>query len=130
MKSRWNQALVVSNNFVHRSMLEFNLAKYGFVVTTAMDAKEGFRLAEKQHYGLVITDAQTPNGTGVDLARQLRHLGPYDDSPMVLLADEQAELDLDYLRDELWLLVVREPCNLAEVVEKLAAFFTTEQTSS
>ena len=60
MKTRWNQALVVSNNFVHRTMLEFNLAKYGFVVALARDAREGFRFAEKQHYGLVITDSQTP----------------------------------------------------------------------
>ena len=128
MKPRWNQALVVSSNFVHRTMLEFNLAKHGFLVTLAMDAKEAFRLAEKQHFGLVITDSQTQQGTGVDLARQLRFLGPYDDTPLVLLAEEQEDLDLDYLRNELWMLVVREPCNLAEVVEKLAAFYTPEQT--
>ena len=129
MKTRWNQALIVTGNFVHRTMLEFNLAKLGFVVTVATDAKEAFRLAEKQHFGLVISDNRTQQGTGVDLARQLRFLGPYDDTPLVLLADEQAELDLDYVRNELWMLVVREPCNLAEVVEKLAAFYTPEQTS-
>jgi two-component system, sensor histidine kinase RpfC len=129
VKSRWNQALVVSNNFVHRTMLEFNLAKHGFVVTLAMDAKEAFCLAEKHHFGLVITDLQTPQGTGVDLARQLRFLGPYDETPLVLLADESEELDLDYIRNELWMLVIREPCNLAEVVEKLAAFYTPEQSA-
>ena len=129
MKPRWNQALVVSSNFVHRTMLEFNLAKHGFLVTLAMDAKEAFRLAEKQHFGLVITDSQTQQGTGVDLARQLRFLGPYDDTPLVLLAEEQEDLDLDYLRNELWMLVIREPCNLVEVVEKLAAFYTPEQTT-
>ena len=129
MKTRWNQALVASNNFVHRTMLEFNLAKYGFVVTLAADAKEAFRLAEKQHFGLVITDCQTPQGTGVDLARQLRFLGPYDETPMVLLADEHEEIDLDYVRNELWMLVIREPFNLVEVVEKLAAFYTPDQAS-
>ncbi len=129
MKTRWNQALVVGNNFVHRTMLEFNLAKFGFIVTLAMDAKEAFRLAEKQHFGLVITDSQTQQGTGSDLARQLRFLGPYDETPMVLLAGEQEDLDVNYLRDELWMLVVREPCNLAEVVEKLASFYTPEQAS-
>lgn len=129
MKLRWNHALVVSNNFVHRTMLEFNLAKQGFVVTLAMDAKEAFHLAEKQHFGLVIADFQTPQGTGVDLARQLRFLGPYDDTPMVLLAEENAELDVEYVRDELWMLLVREPCNLAEVVEKIAPFYTQQQTS-
>jgi DNA-binding response OmpR family regulator len=129
MKSRWNQALVVSSNYVHRTMLEFNLAKYGFVVSMAMDAKEGFKLAEKQHFGLIIMESQTPHGTGVDLARQLRYLGPYDETPLVLLAEEKEELDMHYLRNELWMLVVREPCNLAEVVEKLAAFYTPEQTS-
>jgi CheY-like chemotaxis protein len=129
MKSRWNHALVVSNNFVHRTMLEFNLAKQGFVVTLAMDAQEAFRLAEKQHFGLVVTDFQTPQGSGVDLARQLRFLGPYDETPMVLLADEKAELDMEYVRDELWMLVVREPCSLAEVAEKIASFYVPQQTS-
>jgi two-component system, sensor histidine kinase RpfC len=129
MKSRWNHALVVGNNFVHRTMLEFNLAKHGFLVTLATDAKEAFRLAEKQHYGLVITDSQTPQGTGVDLARQLRFLGPYDESPMVLLAGENEDLDLEYVRNELWMLVVRDPCDLAEVVEKLASFYAPEQAN-
>jgi hypothetical protein len=59
----------------------------------------------------------------------LRHLGQYDETPMVLLADEQTELDLEYLRRELWLLVIREPCNLVEVAEKLAAFFTPDEVS-
>jgi DNA-binding response OmpR family regulator len=129
MKTRWNHALVVSSNFAQRTLLEFNLAKNGFVVTLATDAKEGFRLAEKQHFGLVLTDFQTPQGTGVDLARQLRFLGDYDETPMVLFAEEGEKLDLDYLRNELWLLVIRKPCNMQEVVEKLAAFYTPEKAS-
>jgi DNA-binding response OmpR family regulator len=130
MKLRWNHALVVSNNLVHRTMLEFNLAKFGFVVTIATDAQEAFHIAEKHHFGLVITDLDTPKSTGIDLARQLRHMDDFDDTPMVLLAEEGAELDMNYLRDELWLFVVREPCNLAEVVEKISAFFVSQPPSS
>jgi CheY-like chemotaxis protein len=129
MITKCNQALIVSNNFVHRTMLEFNLAKIGFVVTSAMDAKEAFKLAEKHAYDLIVTDNQTPNGTGVDLARQLRYLDKYDETPMVLLAEETADLDMEYLRRELWLLVVREPCNLVEVVNNIAPLFVAEQTS-
>jgi len=129
MKSRWNQALVVTNNFVHRTMLSFHLAKHGFIVTVAAAAQEAFRLAEKKHFGLVITDSQTPQGSGVDLIRQLRFLGPYDECPMVVLADEHEDLDVDYVRGELWALVIREPCNLAEVVERIAAFYVPEQSS-
>jgi CheY-like chemotaxis protein len=78
---------------------------------------------------LIVTDNLTPNGTGVDLARQLRYLDKYDETPMVLLAEETADLDMEYLRRELWLLVVREPCNLVEVVNNLAPLFVAEQTS-
>jgi CheY-like chemotaxis protein len=129
MKTKWNHALIVSDNFVHRSMLEFNLAKTGFVVTLATDAKEAFKLAEKHSYDLIVTDNLTPQGTGVDLARQLRYLEKYDETPMVLLAEETADLDMEYLRRELWLLVVREPCNLVEVVNNLAPLFMSEQVS-
>jgi CheY-like chemotaxis protein len=129
MKSKRHLALIASNNFVHRAVLEFNLAKLGFMVTLAMDAQEAFQFAEKQAFDLVITDYQTPRGTGVDLVRQLRFLGSYGETPMVLLADEQAELDLDYLRDELWLLVIWEPCNLAEVAQKFARYFPPQQVS-
>jgi CheY-like chemotaxis protein len=129
MITKCNQALIVSNNFVHRTMLEFNLAKIGFVVTSAMDAKEAFKLAEKHAYDLIVTDNLTPNGTGVDLARQLRYLDKYDETPMVLLAEETADLDMEYLRRELWLLVVREPCNLVEVVNNIAPLFVAELTS-
>jgi CheY-like chemotaxis protein len=129
MKMKCNQALVVTSNFVHRTMLEFNLAKIGFVVTLASDAKEGFKLAEKHDYNLVVTDNLTPHGTGVDLARQLRYLDQYDETPMVLLAEQADNLDMDYLRRELWLLVVREPCSLADVVKNLEPLFVAEQTS-
>jgi len=123
MKTRSLQALVVSANYVHRSLLEFNLAKLGFLVTVAMDAKEAFRLAEKRVFDLIITDYLMPLGTGVDLARQLRFLGTYDSTPMVLLADAHAELDVDYLRGELWMLVVREPFDLGELAQKIAEQF-------
>jgi CheY-like chemotaxis protein len=129
MKSRWNQALVVSSNVVHCSTLEFQLAKRGFIVTVAADAKEAFRIAEKHLFGLIITDFSTPHGTGIDLARQLRFLGDYDDTPLVLLADEYAEFDLNYVRKELWMYVAYDQDHLDEVVGEIAEVIA-EKTAS
>jgi DNA-binding response OmpR family regulator len=126
-KFKWNQALVVSTHPVQRGALEFHLAKAGFMVTVTADVNQAFHLAEKQYFDLIVADLKAEGGSGIDLARQLRQLDPYDATPMVLLADQHAELDLDYLRGNLWLLVVREPCNIADLVAKLSRNFSPQQ---
>ena len=128
MKTHWHQALVVTNNLVHRSIVEFNIAKFGFEVTMVKDVHEAFLLAEKQPFDLIFTDFQMPDGTGVDLARKLRYLDLHAKTPMVLIADEHADLDLKFVRDFLWMLVVREPCDLAKVVEKVGGHFLPAET--
>jgi DNA-binding response OmpR family regulator len=120
------QALAVMGNHPQHAQLEFNLAKAGFLVTLAADANEAFQLAKQQQFDLVITEYQTPHGTGVDLARQLRHMGSYNEVPMILLADKDVELDTDYLRGELWVLIVHTPCNLVDLVEKLSRYFVRQ----
>jgi DNA-binding response OmpR family regulator len=128
MASRCWQTLVVTTNPLRRSFLEFSLAKAGSVVTVAPDAKAAFQVAAKRHFDLVITDERTPQGAGADLARQLRYLDQYASVPLVLLAEEKTELDLEYLRDGLWVLVIREPYDIAEVVKKITRQFVTHQT--
>jgi DNA-binding response OmpR family regulator len=123
MKSPGCRALVVSNNPLHSGALEFELAKAGFRVTVVSDAEQGFQATEKQPYDLVVSDFKTPHGTGVDLARRLRHCEQYGSIPMVLLADARMQLDLDYLRDQLWLLVMREPYSISELAAKISRHF-------
>ncbi len=60
------------------------------------------------------------SGTGVDLARQLRHLEQYGDTPIVLLADENADLDQHHLRRQFSMLVIREPYNIIETAKQIA----------
>ncbi len=126
MKLRLNRALVVGGNALQRGTLEFNLAKAGFVVTTAEDANEAFHLAIGQQFNLIITEDIVAGGSGVALARQLRFSEQYDTTPIVLLTDKKPEeLDMGFLRKSLLLLVIHKPCNLAELVTKVSNWLTS-----
>ena len=122
-KPRTLRALLVGGNPVRLAALEFELAKAGFEVTRAADGQQAFEIAAKRRFDLLITEFQTARGSGVDLARQLRYLGTYDATPMVLLAGCDADLDLEFLRESLWLLVIREPYAAAILVNRLARHF-------
>ena len=123
MKSHCRQALVVSSKPLHCAALEANLAQEGFLVTLAATAREGFFAAEKRSFDVVVVDYETPQGTGVDLARQLRYVEQYSDTPIILLAGKMGEPEAKKLRDNWWMFVANEPYNFAALVHAVAQYF-------
>lgn len=59
-----------------RLMMAALLQERGYGVLTAGSRAEGLQLAKEINFDLFILDVRLPDGTGVDLCRQLRQMHP------------------------------------------------------
>jgi two-component system chemotaxis response regulator CheY len=116
-KSEPDHILVVDDYSAHRNALSFSLSKAGFKVSAAADAARALKLADNEHFDLVITDYYMPDYSGSDFIKKLRENEKYANTPTILLTARADELNLDRLRDDLSVLVVAKPCSTKHLVE-------------
>jgi CheY-like chemotaxis protein len=95
------QILVVEDDPATAMMLQFNLQKAGYSVSTAADGHEAFLAAQEQPFDLIITDFRMPVMDGGELCRRLRQTPEYCQTPMILISGKGPGLDLPGLREEL-----------------------------
>jgi DNA-binding response OmpR family regulator len=75
--------LIVEDERSIRTGLEDDLILEGYRVRSAKDGHEGFELARKHPFDLIILDIMLPGMDGMDLCRRLRRLGR--DTPIIFL---------------------------------------------
>jgi two-component system, OmpR family, response regulator len=59
-----------------RLLMAGSLSEFGYTVATAGNMAEALQLARELSFSLCILDVRLPDGTGIDLCRQLRKLQP------------------------------------------------------
>lgn len=64
-------------------MIQLLLKHAGYDVSTADSAEAALRLAQKNHYDLVISDIGMPEMNGYELATALRNLTAYNATPLI-----------------------------------------------
>jgi len=113
------RVLVIEDSTPTRELIERSLGAAGFDVTFAARVATGRRLAEDEPFDVIVLDIMLPDGSGLDLCRDLRATGVL--TPILFLTargdveDRIAGLDAggdDYLR---------KPFALAELQARLRA---------
>ncbi len=64
--------LVVEDKTDSRDLLQFYFTTRGFNVVTASDGAEGLTLTQAEKPDFIITDLTMPNGSGVEMIKQIR----------------------------------------------------------
>lgn len=95
------QILVADDDPATAMMLQFNLQKAGYVVSTCADGAEAWRESQSQHYDLFVTDFRMPIMDGGELCRRLRATAEYAETPLILISGKGPGLNLQGLREEL-----------------------------
>ena len=98
--SSQKQILVVEDDPATAMMLQFNLQKAGYSVTTAADGEEAWRESQIQRFDLIITDFRMPVMDGGELCRRLRATAEYASTPMILISGKGPGLDMPGLREQ------------------------------
>lgn len=82
------KVLVVDDSASMRQMVAFTLKQAGHEVTEGRDGNDGLSKAQGGKADLVITDVNMPGMDGLQLTRELRKLGDYKFTPILVLTTE------------------------------------------
>ena len=80
--------LAVDDSASMRQMVRYTLEGAGYEVVQAADGVEALDFAKTRGVDLVLTDVNMPRMDGITLTAQLRTLGPYKFTPILLLTTE------------------------------------------
>lgn len=65
---RPSKILVIEDNDLNRKLFRDLLSAHGFVVLSAGNGEDGYRLAREEQPALIILDIQLPGASGLDVA--------------------------------------------------------------
>jgi len=82
--------LAVDDSASMRQMVSFTLKGAGFDVVEAADGVEALGKAKGDKFDLVISDVNMPNMDGLTLVAELRKLGDFKFTPILLLTTESS----------------------------------------
>ncbi len=80
--------MTVDDAATMRKMIVFTLAAAGYQLIEAEDGAAALKQLRERSVDLVITDVNMPNMDGLELTRQLRTLGHFQKTPILLLTTE------------------------------------------
>ena len=85
MKAR---VLVVDDSVSIRQMVEMTLRSADFDVTLAEDGQHALEVCSNKAFDFVLTDQNMPRMDGLTLIKNLRGLGTYSRTPVVMLTTD------------------------------------------
>ena len=88
-----DKILVIEDEPDIRKTLEYNLAREGFIVSTAGSLKKAKNILENPNFSLILLDLMLPDGSGLDLCRELKSNPALKDIPIVILTAKDDEVD-------------------------------------
>ncbi len=113
--------LVVEDDEALRTLIEYNLGKEDFTVTTARDGEEALLKVEETKPDLVILDWMLPNVSGIEVCRRLRAKQATQSMPIIMLTARAEETDrvrgLETGADD----YVVKPFSMEELVARIRA---------
>ncbi len=80
--------LAVDDSASMRQMVAFTLKGAGYDVVEAVDGEDALSKAKSGKFDLVVTDVNMPRKDGITLIKELRQLGDYKFTPMLMLTTE------------------------------------------
>lgn len=121
--------LVAEDNRVMGNVIRFNLERSGFEVTLVHDGQSAMRMAEGNHFDLVVTDYQMPHASGEEVCHYIRHILADLNTPVILVSAKGIELQSsEVVAPERFTRVVYKPFSPREIVriaqEELMASMT------
>ena len=88
-----DKILVIEDEPDIRKTLEYNLAREGFIVSTAGSLKKAKNILENPNFSLILLDLMLPDGSGLDLCRELKSNSALKEIPIIILTAKDDEVD-------------------------------------
>ena len=88
-----NKVLVIEDEPDIRKTLEYNLTREGFEVYGCGAIKEAKKLIENPNFSIILLDLMLPDGSGLDLCREVKSDSTTQDIPIIILTAKDDEVD-------------------------------------
>jgi len=88
-----NKVLVIEDEPDIRKTLEYNLTREGFDVSGCGSIKEAKKLIEIPNFSIILLDLMLPDGSGLDLCREVKSNSLTEDIPIIILTAKDDEVD-------------------------------------
>jgi len=85
--------LIIEDEPDIRKTLEYNLSREGFDVVCASSLSEGKESIEADKFSLILLDLMLPDGSGLDLCRELKADPKKNLTPIIILTAKDDEVD-------------------------------------
>ncbi len=86
--------LVVDDEEDILELVQYNLSKEGYQVTSAVTGEQGLEAARAKHPDLVLLDIMLPGMDGLDVCKVLKNDGITQDIPVIILSAKGEEADI------------------------------------
>lgn len=85
--------LVVEDSITSRTLLKNILENNGYLVKTAVDGSQGWRLLKSEQFDLVVTDVEMPVMDGFQLTKKIREDSEISEMPVILVTSLESRED-------------------------------------
>ena len=88
-----NKVLVIEDEPDIRKTLEYNLSREGYKVEGCGSIEEAKALLENPNFSIILLDLMLPDGSGLDLCRQIKSNPETNEIPILILTAKDDEVD-------------------------------------
>ena len=85
--------LIIEDEPDIRKTLEYNISREGYEVISASSLSEGREKLESASFSLLLLDLMLPDGSGLDLCRELKQNKFLSSMPVIILTAKDDEVD-------------------------------------
>lgn len=118
--------LIVEDSPVLKNMYQSLLSKK-FFLDIADDAESALNHISGNQYDLIITDANLPNMSGIELIKELKSRQSYKTVPMMIVTSDVSSIkDAKQYGVDCWLLKPVEPESLIKAIDSMIERYSTQ----
>ena len=88
-----NKILLIEDEPDIRKTLEYNLSREGYDVISTSSLAEGRNSLESNSFSLILLDLMLPDGSGLDLCREIKSDKIFSSIPIIILTAKDDEVD-------------------------------------
>ena len=114
---------IVEDEIMIQQMYKDKFQQEGFLVITASDGKEGFRLIKNEEPDIILADIMMPNQDGIGLMKELKKEPSLSKIPVIVLTNldnsETAEKTADFNVDFYLVKSQHSPSDVVNIVKEV-----------
>jgi PleD family two-component response regulator len=114
--------LVIDDSTTNVVLLEAVLDGKGYKIETALNAREAFKILEKENHDLILLDLLMPKISGFDFLQEFRKSENNKDIPVIVISAVTDKENVEKIMSMGATDFIKKPVDIANLVEKVETY--------